>query len=208
VSHSAQVHSIDALARFRKALQLFQDEAVHALIGLEEQVRRAVQWLEHDGPVYWRAQIRQCYDEVARTRTSLETARMRTVADHRPACQEEIAAYRAAQRKLHEAEHKLESLRRWTERVRQEFDEYRGRVMNFRTAVENGVPRSLSLLGRTIASLEAYAAPTTTSSTTTKYQEPASPVATPGDTQESRAAAAAAAATTPPAPVSTPPESS
>jgi hypothetical protein len=156
VSSSAQVTSIDAVISFRAALRTFQDQAAHALVALDEQARGALQWLEHDAPAYWRGQIRHCYDEVARTRTALETCRMRAVGDHRPACLEEQEALRLAQRKLREAEEKLEVVRRWRQRVGEELDEYRGRVMRFRESVESGLPRSLTLLDRTISSLDSY----------------------------------------------------
>jgi hypothetical protein len=156
VSNSAQVTSIDAIVAFRAALRTFQDQAGRAMISLEEQALGALNWLEHDAPAYWRGQVRRCYDEVARTRTALETCRMRAVGDHRPACLEEQEAHRQAQRKLHEAEAKLEVVRRWRQKVAEELDEYRGRVMRFRESVEAGLPRSLALLDRTIATLDSY----------------------------------------------------
>ena len=81
---------------------------------------------------------------------------MRTVAGHRPACQEQLDAYRAAQRRLRMAEEKLEITRQWAGRVRRELDEYRGRTMGLRMALERDVPRTLGLLERTVMSLDAY----------------------------------------------------
>ena len=157
MTSSAHVTSIDAIVSFRVALRTFQDQAGHALVSLDEQALGALQWLEHDAPAYWRGQIRHCYDEVARTRTALETCRMRAAGGHRPACLEEQEAFRQSQRKLREAEDKLEVIRRWTQKVREELDEYRGRVMRFRESVAGGVPRSLALLDRTITTLDSYA---------------------------------------------------
>ena len=156
MSSSAHVTSIDAVVSFRAALRAFQDQSAHALVSLDEQAQGALQWLEHDAPAYWRIQIRHGYDEVARTRTALETCRLRAAGNHRPACLEEQEAHRAAQRKLRDAEDKLEVVRRWTQKVREELDEYRGRMMRFRESVEGGVPRSLVLLDRTIATLDSY----------------------------------------------------
>ena len=156
MTSSAHVTSIDAVVSFRAALRTFQDQAAHALMALDEQALGALQWLEHDAPAYWRGQIRHCYDEVARTRTALETCRMRAAGDHRPACLEEQEAYRQAQRKLREAEDKLEVVRRWTQKVREELDEYRGRVMRFRESVEAGAAVARALLDRTISTLDSY----------------------------------------------------
>ena len=154
---SAHVTSIDAIAAFGAALRNFEDQSTRALLSIDEQAKGALQWLEHDAPAYWRAQIRQRYDDVARTRTALETCRMRKVADNRPACLEEIAAHQTAQRRLREAEEKIEVVRRWAQKVREETDEYRSRVSKFRLCLERDVPRTLALIDRTVATLDAYA---------------------------------------------------
>ncbi|MBS0265394.1 MAG: hypothetical protein JSS02_25895 [Planctomycetes bacterium] len=156
MSTSAQVKSIDAVVAFRGSLRMFQDQAARALLSLDEQAQGALQWLEHDAPAYWRNQIRVCYDEVGRARAALETCKMKKVGDYRPACIEEQEALRQAQRRLREAEEKLEVVRRWRQRVVDELDEYRGRVSRFRETVEAGLPRSLALLDRTINALDAY----------------------------------------------------
>lgn len=157
MAESAHVSSIDAVAAFGSALRTFGDDASQALLVLDGQARRALEWLEHDAPAYWKQEIRRCFDDVARTRTALETCRMRTVAGNRPACLEEIEAFRAAQNKLRMAEEKIEVVRRWAQRIRSEIDDYRGQTAGLRQALEGDVPRSLALLDRTVATLDAYA---------------------------------------------------
>lgn len=154
---SAHVTSIDAIAAFGTALRKFEDQSTRALVSIDEQAKGALQWLEHDAPAYWRVQVRQRYDDVARTRTALETCRMRKVADNRPACLEEIAAHRTAQRRLREAEEKIDEVRRWAQKVREETEEYRGRIIKFRLCLERDVPRTLALIDRTVATLDSYA---------------------------------------------------
>jgi hypothetical protein len=157
VSDSAHVTSIDAIAAFAGALRTFDDDALRALVTIDEQAHGALQWLERDAPVYWRQQIRLCFDNVSRTRAALETCRARAVVGNRPACIEEIEAYRAAQRKLREAEAKIDVVRHWAEVVRHEIDEYRGRMMGLRSCLESEVPRTVALLERTVATLDSYA---------------------------------------------------
>ena len=157
MSDSAHVTSIDAIAGFAAALRTFDDDALRALVTIDEQALGALQWLERDAPVYWRQQIRMCFDNVARTRSALETCRARSVAGNRPACLEEMEAYRAAQRKLREAEAKIDVVRHWVQVVRHEIDEYRGRVMGLRRSLENEVPRTVALLERTVSTLDSYA---------------------------------------------------
>lgn len=157
VADPAHVTSIDAIAEFRGALRVFEADAAQAILTLDEQTRRALNWLDNEAPAYWRQEVRRCSDQLARTRSALETCRMRTVAGQRSACLEEIEAFRAAQRKLRAAEEQIDVVRQWAQRVRRELDDYRGRTMGLRMALERDVPKTLGLLERTISSLDAYA---------------------------------------------------
>jgi chromosome segregation ATPase len=150
------VASVEAIVAFRASLRTFEADAAQAVLSLDEQARRALDWLDNEAPAYWRQEVRRCSDLVARRRSELETCRLRTVAGQRAACLEELEAYRAAQRKLRQAEEKIEVVRQWAQRVRRELDDYRGRTMGLRMALERDLPRTLALLDRTIATLDAY----------------------------------------------------
>lgn len=156
VSQSARVTSIDAVVTFRGALRTFEADAAQAILSLDEQTRRALDWLDNEAPAYWRQEIRRCSDLVARTRSELDTCKMRTVAGQRAACLEEIENFRAAQRRLRQAEEKIEVVRQWAQRVRRELDDYRGRTMGLRMALERDLPRTFGLMDRIISSLDAY----------------------------------------------------
>ena len=157
MSGSANVTSIDAIAAFRSALRVFEDQAARSILALDEQAKGALQWLEHDAPAYWRAQIRRCFDDVARTRSALETCRMKKVAGNTPACIEEQEAYRKARHKLRQAEEMIEVVAKWAQKVRREIDEYRGKTRGFRNCLEYELPRTVGLLERTVEVLESYA---------------------------------------------------
>ncbi|MDQ3331180.1 MAG: hypothetical protein M3552_11080 [Planctomycetota bacterium] len=156
MSDSAHVASLEAVARFTTALRQFDDEATSVLLALDQQIQRALHWLDHEQPAYWRQQIRRQYDEVARTRTAWENCMLRTVAGDRPTCLEEEQAHRAAKKRLEAALAKPDQIRRWAIKVHQEVDEYRGRIGRLRHSLEAGVPRTIGLLERTQASLESY----------------------------------------------------
>jgi len=156
MSNSAHVASFEAVARFTTALRQFQDEATAVLLGLDQQIERALHWLDYEQPAYWRQQIRKQYDEVARTRTAWENCMLRTVAGDRPSCIEEERAHRTAQRRLEAALAKPDEIRRWAIKVHQEVDEYRGRIGRLRHALESTVPKTIALLERTQGSLLSY----------------------------------------------------
>jgi hypothetical protein len=156
MSDSAHVSSLEAVARFTASLRQFDDEARSVLLALDQQIERALYWLDFEQPAYWRQQIRKQYDEVARTRTAWENCMLRTVAGDRPTCLEEEQAHRAAKKKLEVALGKPDQIRRWAIKVHQDIDEYRGRIGRLRHALEGSVPRTIGLLERTQASLERY----------------------------------------------------
>ena len=156
MSDNARVTSIDAVAAFRSAMRTFEEEAAQAILTLDEQCRRGLDWLDHDAPAYWRQEVKRCSDLVARTRSELETCRMRSVAGQRQSCLEQEQAYRAAKVKLQQAEEKIEVVRKWANRMRRELDDYRGRTMGLRMALERDLPKTMALLDRTIAALDSY----------------------------------------------------
>ena len=157
MGETARVTSIEAVARFASAMRQFEDEASGALLALDQEIRRALDWLDHEAPAYWRQQIRRAYEDVARTRSAWENCLLRTVAGDRPSCIEEEKAHRAAKRRLELASEKPDQVRRWAIRMHREVDEYRGRVGRLRQVLDADVPRTVAVLERTLAALEAYA---------------------------------------------------
>lgn len=134
----------------------FEEEARAVLIAYDQQIQRALEWLDHEQPQYWQRQIRLRFDEVARCRNALENCQMRVVAGERPACLEEEQAYRRAQRSLARAQAKPDQIRKCAIRVHREVDEFRARTATFRRRVEGEIPQILGLLERTLSILEQY----------------------------------------------------
>ncbi len=157
MSDSANVTSIEAIADFKGALLRFEEGAAHALSALQQEIYRALDWLENDRPAYWQEQIRTGHDKVTETRVNYERCRMQTVGGQRPACLEEKEAWRSAKQRLATAQEKLETVRRWTIKVHQEVDEYRGRIGRLQRCIETDVPQMVALLERMLDSLDAYA---------------------------------------------------
>lgn len=159
MADSAHVTSTEAVVRFEAAVRTFGEGTSLALLALDQQIGQALQWLDHDAPAYWRREIRNAFDGVARTRTAWENCLLRTVAGDRPSCLEEEKAHRAAKRRLEIACRKPDEVRQWSIRVHREVDEYRGRVGRLRHCLEGHVPRTAALLSRFEASLAAYLEP-------------------------------------------------
>lgn len=156
MSEGARVSSVEAVARFYAAVRVFQDEAEHALLTLDQQVAKVLAWYDYDFPHYWKEQVRKSFDEVARARAAYETCRMRTVAGHRSTCYEEKEALAAAKRRLEYVQDKVEVVARWAGRLHKVIDEFRAQSGRFRQYVEGDVEKSALLLQRMLTSLESY----------------------------------------------------
>lgn len=178
MSDLAHVDSIQAIRDFRAALAKFSDRAGQALDQADLDMRRVLQWLQHDQMSHWRNQVRRGHEMVAKARAELERRQMIRVADFRPSCIDEKKALQRAKLLVEEAERKIEIVRHWSRVVQQETSEYEGRIGQMRAQLDAEVPRALALLGRIVDSLESYAA-----------GDPAFPsTALPGDASEESAA--------------------
>ena len=154
---TANVNSIVAVREFKAALIRFAEDAASALGMMTNQIHRAVDWVEHERPAYWQQQIKVAFDELAETRTRLNTCQMRTVAGHRPSCIEEKQDYERAKRRLAYCQQMVPLVRRWSVKLQHEADEYRGRTAALARVVEVDLPRMIALIERTATSLEQYA---------------------------------------------------
>ncbi len=157
MSDQANVHSIDSLRDFRAALLVFSQRVNDALTNLQEQVFYALSWVENDQPRYWRQEVLDAFDDVAETRTSLETNRMRKEAyGHKPSLVEEKKALADAKRRLAYCQEKVEIVKQTGIDLRQETDEFVGRMSQLQRLVETDIPRMVGLLERMILALERY----------------------------------------------------
>ena len=153
---TANVHSLEALGEFKLTLIDFKASIEDAIMMLEQEILRAVDWLEHDRPFYWDNQIRNAYDSVGEARTNYESCRTRTVAGHRSMCLEEKKALEMAKRRLKLCQDKMEVSKKWFITIRHEADEYRGRMSQLQRCMDDELPKTMALLERMIRSLEEY----------------------------------------------------
>jgi hypothetical protein len=151
------VRSIPAIREFRAAVQMFLEEAEGALDMMRLELQRAFEWIEHDRPQYWQMQQRRAFDQVASTRTALETCLMRTVAGRRPSCIEEKQAHAAAKRRLEHCREQIERVKKWTIKLHHDSNEFRGQLSGLRRTLDHDVPRLAALLERSAEILEGYA---------------------------------------------------
>jgi hypothetical protein len=159
MGNHARVTSIDSLRDMAAALQMFRSEVGSALDDVDMELRRALEWIQHDRKEFWTKEVRRGWDRVTETRVQLQQAKMiQRVADHEPGCYDEKKAMDRAKHRLAHAEETLEAVKHWTHVIEHEVNEYRGRRVTVLNFVDIEVPKALSMLDRMITALEAYIA--------------------------------------------------
>jgi hypothetical protein len=146
---SANVRSIDAIRDFRVALAKFCEQGNHALAAVDIEINRTLDWLGHDQFKFWKEEIRRREDRVNEAKIDLHRCQLsKNAAGETPACSD--------QKRLADAEEKLENVRRWLHIIEHEVSEYRPPSQQLASTIDSTLPRALSMLERKLASLEAY----------------------------------------------------
>lgn len=156
MSTGANVQSTEAIDAVRRSLVLFVDQVQEALTELSAEMRRMLEWLEHDRPRFWKTQVRLAHDQVHEAQQALHRCLMFPVAGERPSCYEERAALKRAQARLAYCEEKTERVRHWQRAVQHELFEYEGRISQLVRAVEIDAPQAIGTLDKVLRRLEEY----------------------------------------------------
>lgn len=189
---SANITSVAEIDHFRLALKRFEDGASDALTSVMMQIRRTVDWVEHDQLQHWRMRVRRGHDEVSETRTTLERCRMFALEGERRGCAEEQKAFEKAKRHLRHAQEKVEIVKTWARTLSHETAEYQASTSELGGWLEGECPKALAALERMMTSLEAYLAtkvaiisePTSAAVGSTSVAQPAEPPEVEADERE------------------------
>lgn len=152
----ANVHSLESIEAVKTALSLFEERVGDALTEITAELRRMLEWLEHDRPRHWRNQLRVAMDQEHDARQALNRCLMFPIADERPSCYEERMNLKKAQARLAYCQEKSERVRHWQQVVQQELFEYEGRTSQLTRLIEADVPRAKHVLTQIIRRLEEY----------------------------------------------------
>jgi hypothetical protein len=152
----AQVRSIEALSEFRAVLLSFCRGASDALVAVQMESQRTLDWLQHDQLNYWLRQVRERQEKVVQARNDLNRVRLARASGHESDYTEQTQALRQAQRRLAEAEDKVQRVRRWGQQVRRAIDEYQARARQLADKVEGDPPPIIGVMDRLLGALESY----------------------------------------------------
>jgi len=153
---AAKITSTDAVRFFKVALQEYEADLRDAITQLLLELRRAVDWLEHDRARYWPQEVRNASDALVQARSDLSRAEMSIGADDKRSAYEKRLAFEAAKRRLRRAEQKVRVIRKWRVELRQRADEFEGRLGRLTNFLDADVPRGIASLERMAAALDKY----------------------------------------------------
>jgi len=154
---AANITSIQALERLKSALVQFGSEVNDALVALELEARRPVEWIENDRSRYWPDQVQKASNQVSEARLALQKQELTIDGSDARYCYAERKALDKAKRRLQLAEEKVQAVKRWELRIRKEVEEFQVQVAKLRSYVENDLVRVVATLGRMSAALDKYA---------------------------------------------------
>lgn len=152
----AKVQSIEALELVHDELVRFKQRSTDGVDELNGEIRRMIEWVEHDRPAYWKMKVRQAFDGVTEAKAAVHRCLMYPINDEQPSCAEEKAALKKAQAYLAYCEEKQRLVRRWSQTLRHELHEYQGRMAQMKSLVEMDIPRVISLIARQTEALDRY----------------------------------------------------
>jgi hypothetical protein len=156
MAETARVHSIEAIKDFREAFLQFGEDVQHALGAVDMEIRRAVEWLQHDRLMYWQREIRRSNQEIAQARADLHRKNLSRTEGYVPDVSEQKEALRVAQNRMREAELKVERVRKWIPNFQHAVAEYHGQARPLGDMMSGELARSLALLDRMLTALDAY----------------------------------------------------
>jgi hypothetical protein len=152
----AYIQNTDAIEATRAALAKFAHQVGDGLAEVEAEMRRMLDWLEHDRPRYWKNAVREAWDGVEQAKQSLHRCLMYPIGDERPSCTEERQALKQAEARLAYCQEKAERLKGWCRELRHELFEYEGRIAQLKEITDIDVAQSVALLGKILDRVAEY----------------------------------------------------
>lgn len=152
----ARITSTDVVRSLKIALGEFEDDARDGVTQLLLELRRAMDWIEHDRARYWPREVQRASDAVVVARNDLERCEMALRSEDKRSCYEQKLALDRARRRLRLAEEKVRAVRRWRVALQRQADNFQGRLAKMTNYLDSDLPRSVAALDRMMSALDKY----------------------------------------------------
>jgi hypothetical protein len=159
MTNSANVHSSEAIEAIRAGLLSFVEQVSDSIITMDLEMRRVLEWVEHNRPLHWKNQNRLATERLNEAQAALHKCLMypKTL-NERPTCYEERQAVKMAQMRVDYCQRKADRVRHWKRVLPHEVLEYKGRISKLKRLVEIELPTAVGVLERILRRLEEYSA--------------------------------------------------
>jgi hypothetical protein len=173
MSQAAQVTSIEAIKDFQAFLCQCCADIREALCAVDMEAHRVLDWVAHDQASFWRRAVRDRQEELAQAKADLFRRQLERLSGEEPDLIEQQEAVWRANRRLHEAEDKVDNCRRWLPLLQHALEEYQAPARQLAALVEGDPPRAVAVLEQVLDALESYVflAPPTASAPALGTQE-------------------------------------
>lgn len=156
MSQAANVTSIEVVRDLKAALLKFAEQVRAALVALDLESRRPVEWIDHDRARYWPAEVRKASDSLSEARIALERCELSTSGDERRYCYDERKAVERFKRRLHLAEEKVQAVRRWSVKIRKEVEDFKVQLAKLSHYLDADFVQAVAAAERMAGALEKY----------------------------------------------------
>ena len=152
----ANITSTDAVRAFKLALERYEADVRDIAVQLHLEVRRALDWIEHDRALYWPNQVRKASDALAAARAELERQELAIRPSDKRSATDAKIAFEAARRRLRLAEDKVRAVRKWRVAAKHEADDFLSELAKLTNYLDGEFPRALAALERMAGALDKY----------------------------------------------------
>jgi hypothetical protein len=151
----ARLLSVGVLADFKAALVKFGEQAKVGVIEAGADMQRTMNRLQTEVMSYWQHEEKLWTRKVAEAKSELYKAQLQSQ-DQRPSLVLERKALAAAQRRLENAQQKIQKVRYWSRMLEKEMMLCRGQLQQMERALDADLPRVSAQVDRMMQSIEAY----------------------------------------------------
>lgn len=151
-----KVYNIDAIRLFRERLAEFGEDAQGALVAMDMDSRRTVDQITRELPTYWKAQLKKRDEKLQQAKAELFRRKLAETTPGSLDDTQQKEMVRRAEVQVREAQHKLETIKKWATPLAQAVEQYHGQSRGLSDMVGPQLERAMAQLAGMIAALEAY----------------------------------------------------
>jgi hypothetical protein len=157
VADGANVTSIEAMIRFKAALQEFAEDAGRALSEAQSDVQRTVAWLQNDRMAHWQRELKKRTEKLNQAKAELFRKQLESN-DTRTSAVVERKHVAKCQHLVDEAEEKIKAVKRWRGVLEREYMLFKAQCSQVAGIVAADVPITVARMEKMIAALQSYVA--------------------------------------------------